>query len=91
MPEGRSTASATRSLTSAAGVQGSVIKRIAGHEDGAVTFSVYGSHSPLRGMADALRHTPLSAHALVVTESTKTTNSCIDKSNMLHCCKWVNG
>lgn len=37
-----------------AGVQDSVIKRIAGHEDGSVTFSVYGSRSPVRAMADAL-------------------------------------
>lgn len=38
-----------------AGVQDSLIKRIAGHEDGAVTFSVYGSRSPLKAMLDALR------------------------------------
>lgn len=44
-----------------AGVQDSLIKRIAGHEDGAVTFSVYGSRSPLRAMADALRHIHLPA------------------------------
>ncbi|MNE67413.1 Phage integrase family protein [compost metagenome] len=37
-----------------AGVQDSLIKRIAGHEDGSVTFSVYGSRSPVRAMADAL-------------------------------------
>ena len=37
-----------------AGVQDSLIKRIAGHEDGAVTFSIYGSRSPLRAMAEAL-------------------------------------
>ncbi|WP_288632808.1 site-specific integrase [Pseudomonas sp. UBA5666] len=37
-----------------AGVQDSLIKRIAGHEDAAVTFSVYGSRSPLRAMAEAL-------------------------------------
>ncbi len=37
-----------------AGVQGSLIKRIAAHEDGSVTFSVYGSRSPIRAMADAL-------------------------------------
>jgi integrase len=39
-----------------AGVQDSLIKRIAGHEDGAVTFSIYGSRSPLKAMAVALRH-----------------------------------
>jgi integrase len=38
-----------------AGVQDSLIKRIAGHEDAAVTFSVYGSRSPLKAMAEALR------------------------------------
>lgn len=37
-----------------AGVQDSLIKRIAGYEDGSVTFSVYGSRSPVRAMADAL-------------------------------------
>lgn len=37
-----------------AGVQDSLIKRIAGHEDGAVTFSIYGSRTPLRAMLDAL-------------------------------------
>jgi integrase len=42
-----------------AGVQDSLIKRIAGHEDGAVTFSIYGSHSPLRAMAEALRRIEL--------------------------------
>ncbi|MEG9624956.1 site-specific integrase [Pseudomonas guariconensis] len=36
------------------GVQDSLIKRIAGHEDGAVTFSIYGSRSPLKAMASAL-------------------------------------
>lgn len=36
------------------GVQDSLIKRIAGHEDGAVTFSIYGSRSPLKAMAEAL-------------------------------------
>ncbi|MFF7106989.1 site-specific integrase [Pseudomonas sichuanensis] len=44
-----------------AGVQDSLIKRIAGHEDGAVTFSIYGSRSPLKAMADALQHIHLSA------------------------------
>lgn len=38
-----------------AGVQDSLIKRIAGHEDGAVTFSIYGSRSPLKAMAEALQ------------------------------------
>lgn len=37
-----------------AGVQDSLIKRIAGHEDGAVTFSIYGSRSPLKAMLEAL-------------------------------------
>jgi integrase len=41
------------------GVQDSLIKRIAGHEDGAVTFSIYGSRSPLKAMMDALRHIEL--------------------------------
>lgn len=39
-----------------AGVQDSLIKRIAGHEDGAVNFSIYGSRSPLRAMLEALKH-----------------------------------
>lgn len=37
-----------------AGVQDSLIKRIAGHEDGAVTSSVYESSSPLKAMLEAL-------------------------------------
>jgi integrase len=37
-----------------AGVQDSLIKRVAGNEDGAVTFSIYGSRTPLRAMPDAL-------------------------------------
>ncbi|MVW87737.1 site-specific integrase [Pseudomonas sp. PB101] len=45
-----------------AGVQDSLIKRIAGHEDGAVTFSIYGSRSPLKAMAEALGH-------IIVTDS----------------------
>lgn len=39
-----------------AGVQDSLIKRIAGHEDGAVTFSIYGSRSPLKAMVEAIKH-----------------------------------
>jgi integrase len=42
-----------------AGVQDSLIKRIAGHEDGAVTFSIYGSRSPLKAMAEALQRIKL--------------------------------
>ena len=38
------------------GVQDSLIKRIAEHEDGAATFNIYGSRSPLKAMADALHH-----------------------------------
>lgn len=45
-----------------AGVQDSLIKRIAGHEDGAVTFSIYGSRSPLKAMLDAL-------HDILVTDA----------------------
>jgi hypothetical protein len=37
-------------------VQDSLIKRIAGHEDGAVTFSIYGSRHPLKAMVETLRH-----------------------------------
>lgn len=39
-----------------AGVQDSLIKWIAGHEDGAVTFSIYGSRSPPKAMAEVLDH-----------------------------------
>lgn len=39
-----------------AGVQDSLIKRIAGHEDSAVTFGVYGSRIPIKAMAEALGH-----------------------------------
>ncbi|KHL75041.1 hypothetical protein PpSQ1_07275 [Pseudomonas putida] len=35
-------------------VQASLLKRIAGHEDGAVTFSIYGSRTPLKAMLEAL-------------------------------------
>ena len=51
-----------------AGVQDSLIKRIAGHEDGAVTFSIYGSRSPLRAMVDALRQVELTPQAQQVAE-----------------------
>jgi integrase len=39
-----------------AGVQDSLIKRIAGHEDSAVTFGVYGSRIPIKAMVEAIRH-----------------------------------
>lgn len=42
-----------------AGVQDSLIKRIVGHEDSAVTFSIYGSRSPLKAMAEAFHHIEL--------------------------------
>jgi integrase len=42
-----------------AGVQDSLIKRIAGHEDSAVTFGVYGSRIPIKAMVDALGHLSL--------------------------------
>lgn len=44
-----------------AGVQDSLIKRIVGHEDGAVTFSIYGSRSPLKAMLNAIRHIAMPA------------------------------
>lgn len=37
-------------------VQDSLIKHIAGHEDAAVTFGVYGSRVPIKAMAEALAH-----------------------------------
>nr|WP_145142005.1 site-specific integrase [Pseudomonas duriflava] len=46
-----------------AGVQDSVIKRLVGHEDGSVTFGLYGSREPIKAMADAINSidvTPLS-------------------------------
>ncbi|EPJ2811926.1 tyrosine-type recombinase/integrase [Pseudomonas putida] len=46
-----------------AGVQDSLIKRIAGHEDAAVTFSVYGSRTPLKAMLEALLTIPMTATA----------------------------
>ncbi len=46
-----------------AGVQDSLIKRIAGHEDGAVTFSIYGSRSPLKAMLEALTMIPMDLKA----------------------------
>lgn len=39
-----------------AGVQDSLIKRIAGHEDSSVTFSIYGSRVPIKAMLQALTH-----------------------------------
>lgn len=39
-----------------AGVQDSLIKRIAGHEDSAVTFGVYGSRIPIKAMVEAIHH-----------------------------------
>lgn len=37
-----------------AGVQDSLIKRMTGHEDSAVTFGIYGSRIPLKAMQEAL-------------------------------------
>ena len=42
-----------------AGIQDSLIKRIAGHEDAAVTFGVYGSRIPIKAMVEALGHLSL--------------------------------
>lgn len=39
-----------------ANVQDSLIKRIAGHEDTAVTFGVYGSRIPIKAMSEAIKH-----------------------------------
>lgn len=51
-----------------AGVQDSLIKGMVGHEDGSVTFGVYGSRTPLSAMREALRY---------VIEVEK----CLDRSN----------
>lgn len=42
-----------------AGVQDSLIKRMVGHEDGAVTFGLYGSRVPLHPMQSALAYISL--------------------------------
>ena len=42
-----------------AGVQDSLIKRIAGHEDSSVTFGIYGSRTPMNAMMDAMKHIEL--------------------------------
>jgi hypothetical protein len=42
-----------------ASVQDSLINRIAGHEDSAVTFGVYGSRIPIKAMVEALGHLSL--------------------------------
>jgi len=42
-----------------AGVQAPLIKRIAGHEDSAVTFGVFGSRIPIQAMVEALGHLSL--------------------------------
>jgi integrase len=39
-----------------AGLQDSLIKRVAGHEDAAVTFGVYGSRTPIKAMFEAIQH-----------------------------------
>ena len=39
-----------------ANVQDSLIKRIAGHEDSAVTFGVYGSRTPIKAMFEAIKN-----------------------------------
>lgn len=44
-----------------AGVQDSLIKRIVGHEDSAVTFGVYGSRIPIKAMVEALENVSLSS------------------------------
>jgi integrase len=40
-------------------VQDSLIKRMVGHEDAAVTFGVYGSRIPIKAMVEALGHLSL--------------------------------
>ena len=42
-----------------AGVQDSLIKRIAGHEDSSVTFGIYGSRTPMNAIMDAMKHIEL--------------------------------
>lgn len=37
-----------------AGIQDSLIRRMVGHEDSSVTFSIYGSRTPIKAMAEAL-------------------------------------
>ncbi|WP_323828265.1 site-specific integrase [Pseudomonas sichuanensis] len=54
-----------------AGIQDSLIKRIAGHEDGAVTFSIYGSRSPLKAMFEAITKIEI-GHPILKTSSTIT-------------------
>lgn len=39
-----------------AGVQDSLIRRMVGHEDSSVTFSIYGSRTPIKAMVEALKH-----------------------------------
>lgn len=39
-----------------AGVQDSLIKRMVGHEDSSVKFGIYGSRTPIKAMAEALKH-----------------------------------
>ncbi|MBF7141428.1 MULTISPECIES: site-specific integrase [Pseudomonas] len=47
------------------GVQDSLIKRLVGHEDGAVTFKHYGSRSPIRAMLNAISHITLTGKKTV--------------------------
>ncbi|AYF87514.1 site-specific integrase [Pseudomonas sp. DY-1] len=66
-----------------AGVQDSLIKRMAGHEDSSVTFGVYGSRLPLKAMLEAVQNlqpihsTQTAVHPLTFS------NSQIDKESQL--------
>lgn len=45
-----------------AGVQDSIIKRLVGHEDGSMTFGLYGSREPIKVMAQAVAMLKVERH-----------------------------
>lgn len=51
-----------------AGVQDSLIKRIAGHEDSSVTFGLYGSRTLIKAMAEALGYLPALTTSQLTTQ-----------------------
>ena len=63
-------------------VQDSLIKRMVGHEDGAVTFGVYGSRIPIKAMVEAIQHINFDL-AIGCKELTETTNAIDNHSHLV--------
>lgn len=67
-----------------AGVQDSLIKRMAGHEDSSVTFGVYGSRLPLKAMLEAVKNLlPTHSSQQIAGHPLTFSNSQIDKEAQL--------